>query len=297
MTTLLNLDYLPALSSFEYLAPKTMEKACSLLSKYEGKAKVIAGGTDLLVSMKRRQITPQYVISLKGIPKLDYIHYSQEDGLRIGALTTLKSIASSPIIRDKFSLLGTACNKIGIPQVRNMGTIGGNICNAGPSQDSIPSLLVLDAKLKVIGLQEERIVPIDQFFTGPFQTVLDRTELLTEIQIPTPPPRSDGCYQWLTKITEADETLVGVAIMMTLDSTINICKDIKIGLCSVAPTPIRARKAEDMLRGRKLENKLIEQAAQVAAEETTPRSRADYRKQMTSVLVRRAVNEVWQKIN
>jgi len=138
-------------------------------------------------------------------------------------------------------------------------------------------------------------VLIDKFFIGAFQTVLDKAELLTEIQIPTSPPRSDGCYQWLTKITEADETLVGVAVLMTLD-TGSVCKDIKIGLCSVAPTPMRARQAEEMLRGKKLESKIIEQVAQVAAEETRPRSRADYRRQMTSVLVKRAVNEVWQKI-
>jgi len=291
-----NLDYLPTLSSFDYLAPKTVKEACSLLSKYEGRAKVIAGGTDLLISMKKRQISPQYVVSIKGIPELDYIHYSQEEGLKIGALATLQSIASSPIIKDKFGLLGTACNKIGIPQVRNMGTLGGNICNGGPSQDSIPSLLVLDAKLKLVSLQSERIVPIDKFFIGPFQTVLDEAELLTEIQIPTPPPRSDGCYQWLTKITKADETLVGVAVLMTPDSTGSLCKDIKIGLCSIAPIPMRARQAEEMLRGKKIESKIIEQASQVAAEETRPRSRADYRRQMTSVLVKRAVNEVWQKI-
>ena len=139
-------------------------------------------------------------------------------------------------------------------------------------------------------------MPIDKFFIGPFQTVLDKAELLTEIQIPTPPPRSDGCYQWLTKITEADETLVGVAVLMTPDSTGSLCKDIKIGLCSVAPTPMRARQAEEVLRGKKNESKIIEQASQVAAEETRPRSRADYRRQMTSVLVERAVNEVWQKI-
>ncbi len=291
-----NLDYLPMLSTFDYLAPKTIKEACSLLSKYKGRAKVIAGGTDLLVSMKKQQINPRYVVSIKGIPELDYIHYSQENGLRIGALASLQSIASSPIIKDKFGLLSTACNKIGIPQVRNMGTIGGNICNGGPSQDSIPPLLVLDAKLKLVSLQGERVVPIDQFFIGPFQTALDQAELLTEIQIPTPPPRSGGYYQWLTKRTEVDETLVGVAVLMTRDSIDGICKDIKIGLCSVAPTPIRARRAEEVLRGKNIEGKALEQAAQVAAEETRPRSRADYRRQITRVLVKRAINEVWQKI-
>ncbi len=289
-------DYLLRLPRFDYLAPKTINEACLLLSKYEGTAKIMAGGTDLLVSIKQKKITPSYVVNIKGIPKLDYIHYSQKHGLRIGALAALQSIAASPIIREKFGLLQTACNKIGTPQVRNMGTIGGNICNGGPSQDSIPSLLVLGAKLKVVSLQKERIVPIDEFFIGPFKTALDQTELLTEIRIPTPPPGSTGCYQWLSKLNEVDETLVGVAVLMTTDSTGNVCRDIKIGLCSVAPTPIRATRAEKVLHGQKIESKTIELAARVAAEETSPRSRAQYRRQMTSVLVKRAIVDVWQKV-
>jgi CO/xanthine dehydrogenase FAD-binding subunit len=289
-------DYLLTLPRFDYLAPKTINEACYLLSKYRGKAKIMAGGTDLLVSMKQKKITPGYIVNIKCIPKLDYIHYSQEHGLRIGALASLRSIAASPIIRERFELLRTACNKIGTPQVRNMGTIGGNICNGGPSQDSIPSLLVLGARLKVVSLQRERIVPVDEFFIGPFQTVLDQTELLTEIQIPTPPPGSAACYQWLNKLNEVDETLVGVAVLMTSDSTDNVCRDIKIGLCSVAPTPIRATRAEQMLQGQKIESKTIELAARIAAEETSPRSRAQYRREITSVLVKQAIVDVWQKI-
>ena len=289
-------DYLLRLPRFDYLAPKTINEACRLLSKYQGTAKILAGGTDLLVSMKQKKTTPSYVVNIKGIPKLDYIHYNPKNGLRIGALATIQSIATSPVIRERFGLLQTAGNKIGTPQVRNMGTIGGNICNGGPSQDSIPSLLVLGAKLKVASLQRKRIVPIDEFFIGPFQTALEPTELLTEIQIPTPPPRSAGCFHWLNKLNEVDETLVGVAVLMTTDASGNICREIKIGLCSVAPTPIRARRAEDMLRGQEIENKTIELAARVAAEETSPRSRAQYRREMTSVLVKRAIADAWQKV-
>jgi len=291
-----SLDYLPRLPRFDYLEPETISESCALLAKYGGKAKVLAGGTDLLVSMKRKKQSPTYLINLKSIPGLDYIRYSAKGGLRLGALARLWSIASSPIINDKFRLLATAANKIGTPQVRNMGTIGGNVCNAGPSQDSIPALLVLDARLKLVSQQAKRIVPVDQFFIGPFQTALSDSEILTEIEIPAPRPRSEGCYHWLTKKTEVDETLVGVAVLITPDSTGNICEDIKIGLCSVAPTPIRAKRAEVVMRGRAIESSAIEEAAQVAAEETTPRSRADYRRQMTAVLVKRAVNEVLQKI-
>ena len=284
------------LKPFEYLEPETVEEAIQTLSKYGKKAKVLAGGTDLIASMRKREIKPQYIVFIKGIPELDHIRYSPEDGLKIGAMATHQSIASSPIIRDKFGLLATACTKIGTPQIRNMGTIGGNICMAGPSQDSVPPLLVLEAKLKLVSLQGERIVPIDKFFIAPFQTVLKEAELLTEIQIPTPPPQSDSCYQWITKMSAVDETLVGVAVLMTLDSADGICKDIKIGLCSVAPTPIRAIRAEELLRGKKIENKIIEQVAQIAAEETRPRSRADYRRRMSGILVKRAINEAWQKI-
>lgn len=207
------------LKPFEYLEPGTVEEAVQLLSKYGDKAKVLAGGTDLLISMKRRKITPQHIVYIKGIPELDYIRYSQEAGLKIGVLATHSAIADSAIIRDKFELLATACGKVGTPQVRNMGTIGGNICEGGPSQDSIPPLLVLEARLKLVSLHSERIVPIDEFFIAPFKTALQEAELLTEIQIPTPPPRSAGCYKWFTKITTVDETLVGVAVLMSLDST------------------------------------------------------------------------------
>ena len=287
--------YLRRLPKFEYLAPKTVEEACSLLQEHKGKAKAMAGGTDLLPKMKQRRIVPRYLIGLRGIPDLDDIVYSEAEGLRIGALATHQSIVDSPVINEKFGLLATACHKVGTPQIRNMGTIGGNICNAGPSQDAIPPLLALDAKLKLVGLQGERIIPLEDFLSGPFETVLDEAELLTEVQVPTPPPRSAGCYQWLTKITTGDETLVGVAALVVLDSG-DILSDIRIALCSVAPTPIRARRAEEVLRGKRIEGGLVEEAAQVAAAETMPRSRADYRRKMTTVLVKRAISEVLQKI-
>jgi CO/xanthine dehydrogenase FAD-binding subunit len=288
-------DYWLRLPRFDYLSPRTVGEACRLLAEYEGRAKIMAGGTDLLVSMKQQKITPGYIINIKGIPELDYISYSQEHGLRIGALATLQSVAASPVIRERFGLLGTAVNKIGTPQVRNMGTIGGNISNGGPSQDSLPGLLVLDARLKVVSLERERIVPIDEFFIGPFQTALGPAELLTEIQIPAPPPGSAGCYQWLSKLNEVDETLVGVAVLLMTDAAGDVCRDIKIGLGSVAPTPLRAVRAEEALQGRKIESEAIALAARAAAEATSPRSRAEYRRQMTSVLVERALVDVWQQ--
>ncbi len=284
---------------FEYFAPATLSEALYLLKRYNGRASVLAGGTDLLVQLKKREKSPDYVINLKRIPGLDSIKYSEADGLRIGTLTTLsfipQYITSDPILQDKFGLLATACNKVGTPQIRNMGTIGGNICQAGPSQDTPPALLALDAKLKLVSLDGERVVPIDGFFIDTFKTALTEGEVLTEILVPTPPPRNTACYQWRTKISSVDETLVGVAVMMVLDSN-DICKDMRIALCSVAPTPFRAKRAEQVLCGKKITSKLVDQAGSIAAEETNPRGRADYRKKLSAVLVKRAINEAWEKI-
>ena len=285
-----------AFKSFEYFEPGTIEEAIQILSIHGANAKVLAGGTDLLVSMKKKERNPQCIVYIKNIPELNYIEYSQETGLRIGALASHEEIAQSPTIRSKFELLATSCRKIGTPQVRNMGTIGGNICQGGPSQDTIPPLLVLDARLKLVGSRGERIVPIEEFIVAPFQTALHNAELLIEIQIPTPPPRSAGCYKWITKRTKVDESLVGAAVLMVGDSSDGICKDIRIALCSVAPTPFRARKAEDLVRGKKIRNQLLQQVAQTAAGETRSRSRADYRRNMTRVLVKRALDELWQRV-
>ncbi len=284
------------LKPFEYHEPISLQEALEALDRYRNEAKVLAGGTDVLVSIKRERINPKYVVYIKSIPDLNYIDYSQQDGLKIGALATHQAVANSPLVREDYALLATACNKVGTPQVRNVGTIGGNICMAGPSQDTIPPLLALEAKLKLVSLNGERILPIDKFFIAPFQTALNETELLTEIQIPTLPPRSASGYLWRTKITAVDETMVGVAVLMTLDPTGGLCQDIRIGLCSVAPTPMRARQAEAVLKGKKIDDRLVEQAAQVAATETRPRSRADYRRRMTTILVKQAINEVWQKL-
>jgi len=282
---------------FHYVEPKTLEEAIQVLSELGTKAKVLAGGTDLLVMMKRKVIYPEYIVCIKNIRELNYIKFDEESGFKIGALSTHSEIADSSIIRSKFDLLATACKKVGTPQIRNMGTIGGNICQAGPSQDTIPSLLALNAKLKLVGSGGERVIPIDRFFIAPFETVLEGKELLTEIQIPTPPLQSGGCYKWITKKSMVDETLVGVAVYIVADSFAEICGEIRIGLSSVAPTPFRARKAEEYLRGKKIDLLLLEQVAKVVSEETKPRSLADYRRKMTGVLLKRAVEESWEKIH
>lgn len=284
------------LPRFDHLAPKTMEEACLLLSKYKGKAKVIAGGTDLLPAMRNREVTPAYIINVRSIPNLDYIRYTDAEGLKIGALATLYDIESSPIIREKFPMVADAASKIGTPQVRNMGTIGGNLCNAAPSADTAPPLIGLEAKAKINGPNGERVIALEEFFIGPGENALQADEILTEIQIPNPPPHTRGVYLKLPARTMVDLAVVGVAVVVTLDDKERSIVDAKIVLGAVAPTPVRARQAEDIIRGKAISRELIEKAAEAAAGEAKPisdlRGSASYRKEMVNTLTKRAIRQV-----
>lgn len=282
------------LPKFDYLAPKTIGEALSLLSQYKGKAKVIAGGTDFIPKLKRRETkTPDYIIDLKGIPGWDYIEYNEDSGLNLGALATIHDVETSPIIRENFSVLSQAAESMASPQVRNRGTIAGNICNAVPSADTAPALLTLEAKLKLISQRGERTVNIEDFFTGPNKTVLTDEELLQEIQVPNLPPYSNGIYLKLSPRRSMDLAIVGIAVVVTSDK--GVCEDIRIGLGAVAPTPIRAKRAEDIIRGQKFSDTVIERAAEIAASESHPiddhRASAEYRKEMVKTLTKRAINQ------
>jgi carbon-monoxide dehydrogenase medium subunit len=289
------------LPRFDHLEPKTVEEACSLLSKYDGKAKVIAGGTDLLPSMRNRKVTPGYIINIKRIPNLDYIDYDDAEGLRIGALVTVHDIQSSSIIREKFPILANAASKIGTPQVRNMGTIGGNLCNAAPSADTAPPLIGLEAKVKINSPNGERVVALEEFFTGPGESVLQAGEILTEIQIPNPLPHTRGVYLKLPARSMVDLAVVGVAVVVTLDDKEKSIVDAKIVLGAVAPTPIRARQAEAVIKGKAISRELIEKATEAAADEAKPisdvRGSASYRKEMVKILTKRGIKQLIASAN
>jgi carbon-monoxide dehydrogenase medium subunit len=283
------------LRPFTYHEPRSVSETLKLLSRFGSRARIMAGGTDLLISMKKREIMPEHVISIKRLSELNYIKFSPKTGLRLGPLATHATIAGSSVVRKHFPMLATACNEVGTPQVRNMGTIGGNLCKAGPSQDTPPVLIALEARLKLVGPRSETIVPLHEFCTGAFCTILAPDELLTEIQVPIMPSHSAGCYKWCTKISAVDETLAGAGVVLVLGEA-DICRDIRIGLGSVAPMAMRARQAENLLRGKRLEPGLIEETARTAAMEAEPRSRAEYRRHMIRVLVQEAIHELWRKI-
>ena len=184
------------LPKFDYVKPKSMDEVLKLLGNNQnGKVRVYAGGTDVIPKLRKRLIsTPELLIDLKGIPHLDYIEYDPKEGLRIGPLATIYSVARSSTVREGFSILSQAANSIASIQVQNRGTIVGNICNAVPSADSAPALLCLGARLLCASSQGERIIGIEDFFVGPNQTALKPNELLKEIRIPNMPEKSHGVY-------------------------------------------------------------------------------------------------------
>ena len=285
---------LAKLRAFNYLEPSTLSEALSLLNQYDGKSKLLAGGTDLIIQMKQKKMTPEYVINLKNISSLDYIAYNGKS-LRIGPLVTHSKAASSLVIQEHFSLLVDACLAVGVPQTRNRGTVAGNLCNASPSADTPPALIALGAELKIVSHEEQKILKVEDFFSGPFATVLRNKEMLTEIEVPGLPPRSGGAYLWFPKVTAVDETLVGAGVLITLDSE-RRCTEARIGLGSVGPTPIRAYKTEEFLKGKRIEPELFVRAGEIAAEEASPRSRGDYRREMIKVLLKRTLDQAFQKI-
>lgn len=285
---------LSRLKEFKYLEPSTLYEALSIVDQYRGKAKVIAGGTDLIIQMKQKKILPEYIINIKKIPELDYIEF---DGklLRIGPLVTHTAIVNSSIIKRDFDILADSSLAVGVLQTRNRGTVAGNICNASPSADTPPALIALGARLKLVSLRGERIISIEKFFKGPFETILEDNEILSEIQVPKIPPNGGGTYIWLPKITAVDETLVGVGVLLVVDSE-RICSESRIGLCSVAPHPIRAYKTEEFLKGQKIEDGLFKKAGEIASDEASPRSREEYRREMIRVFVSRALEQALRKI-
>jgi aerobic carbon-monoxide dehydrogenase medium subunit len=278
---------------FEYLEPKTIEEAVSFLAGYDGKARVIAGGTDLMVQMREGRVSPEFVVDIGGIEGLDYIHYDEKQGLTIGALTPIRSLEVSPVLRQRLPILSQAAGQLGSVAIRNVGTIGGNLCNAAPSAETAPSLIALRAIARIVGPGGERKVPLEGFFTGPGTTTLGTGEMLVEIQVPLQPPHTRGIYLKHGTRGTIDLAMVGVAAVIPFEADGLTCGDVRIALGAVAPTPIRARSAEAILKGKKLDEGLIDRSAKAAVGESRcisdVRASAEYRREMVEVFTRRAL--------
>jgi carbon-monoxide dehydrogenase medium subunit len=301
------------MKKFDYFKPKTLDEALTLFSKYGEKARLIAGGTDMIVMMKQKAIAADVLISLRGISGLDQIKFN--GSLSIGPMVTHRAIEKSDIIRKNFSALADAADYLGSVQIRNVATIGGNICTAAPSADTATPLLVLGTRVKIKSLKEGRTLSIEEFFKGPGETALRPGEIVQELIIPKPLPNTGSAYYKLQRRLALDLPLLGVSVLLSLDkdkitcsdmlcttapisSILHkmeedniVCKEVRIALGVAAPTPRRAVKAEGLLRGKKLSDQLLEEAAQTAAAEAQPRDtirgEAWYRRDMIKVMVKR----------
>ena len=275
------------IKEFQYFSPKTLSEAVSVLAE-DGKTVVLAGGSDVVPMMKQRELTPKSVINIKNIPDSAYIREDNE-GLKIGALTTISKLLESDIIKRNYLALHEAAAGFGTWQVRNLATIGGNICQSLPSGDTFPPLLAFNAEVKLVGPKGERRVPIEQFCTGPGTNVLDR-ELLVEVILPKQSGNYGSAYD---KKKRGSVDLAKASCAVNINVRNGKCADIKVAMGALADRAIRARTVEAALKGKTLSSEIIEAAAQKVTKDISPRtsirSTAWYRTEVSKVLVSRLI--------
>jgi aerobic carbon-monoxide dehydrogenase medium subunit len=282
---------------FDYHEPTTLKKAFGLLEKYGDDARVIAGGTSLIIMMRQRLLMPKVVISLARIPKFDKITYNAKEGLRIGPGARHRDIELAPAVQKHYPLLHETFRKVAQPRIRNMGTVGGNLAAGDPLTDPGASLIALDAEVILTSSKGQRRLSLDDFFIDYYQTALEPGELLTEIHVP-PPQRPGWSHIKFTPRSIEDFATVGVAI--TLKANNSTCEDVRLGLNSVGPTIVHAKKAEESLRGKPITDTTLQEMGEVAATECDPtddnRGSAEYKREMVKVLVRRAAQDALHRL-
>lgn len=283
--------------NFEYLTPESIDEAVGLLAQHGAHARPIAGGTDIVAQMKENATRfpyPQVLVGLSRVRELDGIEFGESAGLRIGAGVTMAEIAESPLIHDRYAALAEGAGVVGSLQTMNMATIGGNLCNAAPSADTAPALVAFDAQAVIAGSPGRRTVSLGEFFAGPGKTALAPGELLAEVRVSAPPARTGSAYRRHTPRKQMDIAVVGVAAVVTLGEG-NRIEQARIALGAVAPTPVRAPKAEASLTGRTADDDAFARAAEIAAGECSPisdlRGSAEFRRRLVRVMTERMLRE------
>jgi CO/xanthine dehydrogenase FAD-binding subunit len=281
---------------FDLQLPGSVEECLSILADRGAAARVVAGGTDLVPQLRNGLLRPTCVVDLSGIAELRRLARAN-GSLGIGPLVTARTLEQDAMIRTRLPALAESGALVGSVQVRNLASVGGNLCNAAPSADMAPPLLALDAEAVIAGPRGQRRVPLADFFLGVRQTVLEPDELLVEIRVPDPGPRSGGSYLRHTPRRELDIAVVGVSSQLTLAD--GRCAKARIALAAVAPTPVRAPEAERALEGQPLTPEAIARAATLAAAAARPisdqRGSADFRRHLVRVLTRRTLTLAWQR--
>jgi carbon-monoxide dehydrogenase medium subunit len=283
--------------AFDYSAPDSLAGVLAELQEAGDEGKAIAGGTALVILMMQRLVRPRRLIGLRRVAGLDRIEIA--DGrIRIGALATHRDIETSPVIRTRLPVLAETLSRVATLRIRNVATIGGCLAHADPNQDPPVTLLALDARVRIAGPQGERQSPLDEFFLDYYQTALRPGELVVAVDVPLPAPGSASAFHKFLPRTADDYATVAVAAAITLTPE-GVCREARIGLGAVGPTPLRARDAETILIGERLSDRLLAAAAEAARRivdpVADPRGSAEYKRQMAGVFVRRALRGAWDR--
>ena len=290
----------PGLPSFEYVRAREPSQVVSILQEHGEKAALLMGGTDLFPKLRSDAFHPQIIVDVKRLPGMRDIILGPDGDLLVGAAVTMNTLASHPDVRAHFPLLAEAAGSVASYQIRNRATLGGNLCNASPCADTSPATLVLDARFILEGPDGERSLPAGEFFLGPGQTELQPGEFMTAIRFSPSPAGAAASYQKLGRCRSGDLALVGVAVLGSPDAAASSGYRFRIGLGSVAPTPIRALQAEGLLAssapGKEAFALAAQEAQSTAAPITDVRGTADYQLAMVHALTSRALKEVWTKL-
>ncbi len=281
------------MDTFEYYRPGTLAEALRLLQGSGGEARSLAGGQSLMPLLKDGILTPQVLVNLAGVPELRQIHWEERVGLSIGAMVTQREIETSPLVRERYPALAEAVSRVASVPVRNLGTLGGNLCHGGPGADPPAILIALGATVRIAGLSGGRTLAVEDLIAGPYETVLAEGEVLTAIQVPPMAPGARAVYL-KHSVRAIDPAIVGVAALVAWQD--RLVWETRIGIVGAASRPMRARSPEDELRGWPLDDAAICRAAEAAAGEADPLSdgyaSAGYRRKMVAVFVRRALEQI-----
>lgn len=285
---------------FEYRTPKSLKEVQADLKQFGTDAKLIAGGTALVIMMKQRLVRPSCLISLRQVRGLNAIAV-KDGGLRIGGLATHREVETSSLVRRRMPLLAETYRHVATIRVRNVATVGGGIAHADPNQDPPPTLIALGATLKASSADGSRVIPLEEFFTDYYETVLKPEEIITEIVVPRLPPNSGTAFLKFLPRTADDYATVSAAAVVTLDRSKKTFADVRIALGSVGTTPVRAKEAEAVLRGQPVKSEAIREAAEKAKQAVDPisdlRGSAAYKKEMAGVFVRRALEKALDSVS
>jgi len=282
------------MKKFDYYQPRSLQEAYGLMEKQKGEARYIAGGTDIIWRVKQGMVEADALISLRGIEELGRIHLNGD--LFLGSMAPFRTIERDASLAKAYPSLSEAVSLLANPQVRNVATVGGNLCNAAPSADCAPALIVLDAVVTLEGPGGKRDVPIVDFFKGPGETCMEKTEVLTQIKVPRMAPNSGTIFLKKGRVSQ-DISIVNAAALLVMEG--NVCRKCRLAVGAVAPVPLRLKDVEDMVENQGISTELLDGVAEKVEKAVSPitdvRSTAEYRRVLSGVLVKKAIHQAHQR--